>query len=92
MSCSGPGSVAECLQRIVRLLWQAYNKPIAIKVPTPVPPDQHYGTNGGYIVLDNANTASAANPSTGPNFFTNPRAFVPAAPFAIYGGAKIKLW
>jgi outer membrane receptor protein involved in Fe transport len=54
--------------------------------------DQHYGTNGGYIVLDQANTASAANPSTGPDFFTNPRAFVPAAPFEIYGGAKIKLW
>jgi iron complex outermembrane recepter protein len=54
--------------------------------------DQHYGTNGGYIILDQANTGSAANPSTGPNFFTNPRAFVPAAPFEIYGGAKIKLW
>ena len=28
--------------------------------------DQHYGTNGGYIVPDDANTASASNPSTGP--------------------------
>jgi iron complex outermembrane recepter protein len=54
--------------------------------------DQHYGTNGGYIILDQANTASAANPSTGPDFFTNPRAFVPSAPFEIYGGAKIALW
>jgi iron complex outermembrane recepter protein len=54
--------------------------------------DKHYGTNGGYIILDDANTASAANPSTGPDFFTNPRAFVPSAPFEIYGGAKIKLW
>jgi iron complex outermembrane recepter protein len=54
--------------------------------------DQHYGTNGGYIILDQANTASAANPSTGPNFFTNPRAFVPSAPFEIYGGAKVALW
>ena len=54
--------------------------------------DQHYGTNGGYIVLDQANTASAANPSTGPNFFTNPRAFVPSAPFEIYGGVKVKLF
>jgi outer membrane receptor protein involved in Fe transport len=54
--------------------------------------DQHYGTNGGYIVLDHANTASAPNPSTGPDFFTNPRAFVPSAPFEAYGGVKIKLW
>jgi iron complex outermembrane receptor protein len=54
--------------------------------------DQHYGTNGGYIILDDANVASTPNPSTGPDFFTNPRAFVPAGPFEIYGGAKIALW
>ena len=54
--------------------------------------DQHYGTNGGYIILDQANTASAANPATGPDFFTNPRAFVPSAPFEIYGGVKIQLF
>ena len=54
--------------------------------------DQHYGTNGGYFSIANGNTASAPNPSTGPNFFTNPRAFIPAVPFEIYGGAKIALW
>ncbi|MGO8843588.1 MAG: TonB-dependent receptor domain-containing protein [Methyloceanibacter sp.] len=54
--------------------------------------DQHYGTNGGYTPVDDANMSSAANPSTGPNFFTNPRAFIPAAPFEVYGGAKLALW
>ena len=54
--------------------------------------NQHYGLNGGYADLGDANTASIANPSTGPNFFTNARTEVPAAPFEAYGGVKIKLF
>jgi len=54
--------------------------------------DQHFGLNGGYTEVDQANSASAANPVTGPNFFTNPRSIVPAAPFEVYGGVKIELF
>ena len=54
--------------------------------------DQHYELNGGYTDVGDANTASAPNPVTGPNFFTNPRSIVPAAPFEAYGGVKIELF
>jgi iron complex outermembrane recepter protein len=54
--------------------------------------DRHYGVFGNFFNLDGANSASAVNPSTGPDFFTNARTITPAAPFAVYGGAKIKFF
>jgi iron complex outermembrane recepter protein len=54
--------------------------------------DQHFGLNGSYTNVDQANSASAANPSTGPDFFTNARTEVPAAPFEVYGGVKVKIF
>jgi outer membrane receptor protein involved in Fe transport len=54
--------------------------------------DQHYGLFGGYTNLVDANIASQGVAITGPNFFTNARTIVPAAPVVAYGGVKVKLW
>src|SRR5262249_23193625 len=40
--------------------------------------NRHYGVFGNFFDLDGANSASAVNPSTGPDFFTNPRTITPA--------------
>jgi outer membrane receptor protein involved in Fe transport len=54
--------------------------------------DRHYGVFGNFFNLDGANSASAVNPSTGPDFFTNARTITPAAPFEIYSGVKVKFF
>ena len=47
--------------------------------------DTRYGLFGNYFDLDNATQASL-----GEFNFTDPRTIVPGAPFAIYGGVKLK--
>ncbi len=49
-----------------------------------------YGLFGNYFDLAAANTASAANPATGANFFTNPETITPAPPITAYGGVRIR--
>jgi len=47
--------------------------------------DTHYGLFGNFF-----NTEQASEASLGTIDFTDPRTIVPAAPFAIYGGLKVK--
>jgi len=49
-----------------------------------------YGLFGNYVDLEAANSASAANPATGPNFFTNAQTITPAAPITAYAGVRVK--
>jgi iron complex outermembrane recepter protein len=51
--------------------------------------NSQYGLFGNFFDLEAANSASAANPSTGPDFFTNARTITPAPPITAYGGMKI---
>jgi len=52
--------------------------------------DAHYGLFGNFFNLEAANTAAAADPSTGDGFFTNPRTITPSAPTTAYGGVRIR--
>jgi outer membrane receptor protein involved in Fe transport len=52
--------------------------------------NSHYGLFGNFFDLEAANSASAVNPSTGPDFFTNPRTITPAPPITAYGGMKVR--
>ena len=52
--------------------------------------DAHYGLFGNFFSLGDANNAARADPSTGANFFSDPRTITPAAPVAAYGGIKVK--
>jgi outer membrane receptor protein involved in Fe transport len=45
--------------------------------------DARYGLFGNFSDPEAANSAAAADPSTGAGFFTNPRTFTPAAPFSL---------
>lgn len=49
--------------------------------------DSRYGLTGTYFNVPAANGPAALNGQT----FTDPRAVTPAAPFAIYGGVKVKM-
>jgi len=51
--------------------------------------DSHYGLFGNYFDTAQANQAAIAD-GLGANFFTNPRTITPAAPFAAYGGVRLK--
>ena len=52
--------------------------------------DARYGLFGNFYDLEAANSAAAADPSTGAGFFTNPRTITPSVPFTAYGGLKIR--
>ena len=51
--------------------------------------NSHYGLFGNYFNLAQANQAAAAD-GLGANFFTDPRTITPAAPFAAYGGVRVR--
>jgi outer membrane receptor protein involved in Fe transport len=52
--------------------------------------NSHYGLFGNFFDLEAANSAAAADPSTGAGFFTNPRTITPAPPITAYGGLRVK--
>ena len=52
--------------------------------------NSQYGLFGNFFDLEGANSASAANPSTGADFFTNARTITPAPPITAYGGVKLR--
>ena len=54
--------------------------------------DARYGLFGNFYDLEAANSAAAADPSTGAGFFTNPRTITPSVPFTAYGGLKVRFW
>ena len=54
--------------------------------------DREYGVFGTFFNLDAGNSAAAADPQLGDDFFTNPRTITPAPPVVAYGGVKVKLW
>jgi outer membrane receptor protein involved in Fe transport len=51
--------------------------------------DSHYGLFGNYFNLAAANQAAIPD-GLGANFFTDPRTITPAAPFAAYGGVRLR--
>ncbi len=54
--------------------------------------DREYGVFGTFFNLEAGNSAAAADPALGPDFFDNPRTITPGPPVVAYGGVKVKIW